>query len=216
MLVFDYIRVYLLAWMWQGQFLCCHRWRRTWEQPFIFQRTVHVRESGSKKTARSPGDNQPLKKSTHTQSVAAPVSSVWRLQPGEVCVLPGAPSWRTERAGCGARWSGIGELLCRWRTGGCVFPHQADQVPGRTVCGCRVWAVSTEEGDFDPSWSWGEATWARRGVWSWCTPLKAPTHCPDIQPPIQPLSDHSVASCLTRLAEKLYWTHHFNVLPAPQ
>ena len=30
------------------------------------------------------------------------------------------------------------------------------------------------------------------------------------------LSDHSVASCLTRSAEKLHWTHHFDVLLTPQ
>ena len=41
-----------------------------------------------------------------------------------------------------------------------------------------------------------------------------PTHRPDSNK--QPLSDHSVASCLNRSAEKLHWIHCFDVLPAPQ
>ena len=62
----------------------------------------------------------------------------------------GAPSGITERAGCGARWrSRVDELVCRWKTGGCVFPHQADRLPDRRARGSRVWAVSTEEGDFN-------------------------------------------------------------------
>ena len=31
-----------------------------------------------------------------------------------------------------------------------------------------------------------------------------------------PLSDHSVASCLTCWAEKLHWTYRFDMLPTPQ
>ena len=31
-----------------------------------------------------------------------------------------------------------------------------------------------------------------------------------------PLSDHSVASCLTCSAERLHWTHRFKVLPTPR
>ena len=39
---------------------------------------------------------------------------------------------------------------------------------------------------------------------------------PSRPPHTLPLSDHSVASCLTCLAERFHWTHRLDVLPAPQ
>ena len=143
--------------------------------PFIFQRPVHTRKHPSSQTTRR---GPTAEESTQTQQ-PRPFSVTTPAQRSSVCFAWSAEQEHREGwlAGPGggetvwSRWAGVSAedwRLCAPVAGGLSAGPRS---PREQKSG--VWAVNTDKGDLHPGQSWGEATWAHRGVLSRCTLLTA-------------------------------------------